>query len=487
MYEGFDKKVKSEVIVISGLNNYKFKPSYSYLNRLLQRKKKEANPNKSEKEIKEEVKEEIKRMAKKSKEESMQRYYKITNEKVKELESKIKETKSKINFDSENYPLRDGKFYKISKGYLFIYDNSSSKKLHEIKLENDNEYFSVVQMDNQDLILYSGEKIIIYRLIKDKFVLVQKINDNQAGFPTQRECRGCEPYPKPYLTKFIEGISGNRFIRVSNYGYKIYSLNEKNEYIITLLEDYHDCLKTIIEFDKNNFIFLSEMECIGNAGPSLNILFIDKIGLKEISKSEKAEKLKEVKEREEDVCYYDEADYFGDGDKKPDKKISEEEIKNVIESLRYTHIKQELLDYSSYDSYHYFRGNIILEKKYLIVAIDYNILIFDISSGKQLRRYEILLYGEDNLYKCEANIYKWNNNKDNEFILNLRGNIIMFELINEDELKITNQIYFKDIKYLKKLNEKSNKFYDDGSKEYFGFYAFFHHEDENKTYSVSIF
>ena len=465
MSEGFDPKVKSEVIVISGLNNYKFKPSYSYyLNRLLQRKKKEENPNKSEKEIKEEVKEEIKRMAKKSKEESMQRYYKITNEKAKELESKIKETKSKINFDSENYPLRDGKFYKISKGYLFIYDNSSSKKLHEIKLENDNEYFSVVQMDNQDLILYSGEKIIIYRLIKDKFVLVQKINDNQAGFPTQRECRGCEPYPKPYLTKFIEGISGNRFIRVSNYGYKIYSLNEKNEYIITLLEDYNDELKTIIELDKNNFIFLSEMECIGNAGPSLNILFIDKIGLKEISKSEKAEKLKEVKEREKDVRYYDEADYFGDGDKKPDKTISEEEIKNVIESLKYTHKKQELLEYdTSFGTHHYFRGNVLLKNKYLIVSIDHNILIFDASSGKQLKRYEILLYGEDNLYKCKAIINKLNNFKDNEFILYLEGNIILFELINESDLKITSQIYFEDIKYLKKLfyiNDSDDKIDD---------------------------
>ena len=91
------------------------------------------------------------------------------------------------------------------------------------------------------------------------------------------------------------------------------------------------------------------------------------------------------------------------------------------------------------------------EKKYLIVAIDYNILIFDISSGKQLRRYEIFLYGEDNLYKCRVNINKWNSNKDNEFILNLGGNIILFELMNEQEFKITNQIYFKDIKSLKIL------------------------------------
>ena len=78
--------------------------------------------------------------------------------------------------------------------------------------------------------------------------------------------------------------------------------------------------------------------------------------------------------------------------KKPAKKLSEEEIKNVIESLKYTHIKQELLEYSTRGLHHYFRGNTILGKKYLIVAIDYNILIFDISSGKQLKRYEILLY-----------------------------------------------------------------------------------------------
>ena len=37
----------------------------------------------------------------------------------------------------------------------------------------------------------------------------------------------------------------------------------------------------------------------------------------------------------------------------------------------------------------------------------------------------------------------------------------MFELMNEYELKITSQMYFKDINYLKQLNEKSNRFYDD--------------------------
>ena len=40
---------------------------------------------------------------------------------------------------------------------------------------------------------------------------------------------GCRVFPKSYSAQFIKEISGNRFILVSNYGYKIYSLNEKNE------------------------------------------------------------------------------------------------------------------------------------------------------------------------------------------------------------------------------------------------------------------
>ena len=302
----------------------------------------------------------------------------------------------------------------------------------------------------------------------------------------QNEYSGCMDYPKTYNAKFIKEISGNRFILVSNYGYKIYSLNEKNEYIITLLEVYNDGLKTIIELDKDNFLFLSEIECGASlGGPEHNVLVIDKIRLREITKSEKEAKLKKLRERD----YYDNVDSYYDfrENKNSPKKLSEEEIKNLIESLKYTHIQQELLDYSTYGSYHYFRGNAILKNKYFIVAIDNSILIFYINSGKQLKRYEILLYGEDNLYKCGANINKWNNDKDNEFIINFGGNIIMFELMDENELKIINQIYFKDIEYLKRLNEKGNRFYDDGTKEVFGYGGFFYREDKNKNISVSIF
>ena len=475
MYKEFDQEVKSEIIVISGLSNYNAKSYYGYYNYgRMKREKKYENPNKLEKEIEKEIKEEIKRNTNKFKEESMKRDYKIDNEKSKELESIFKQIKLKINFDSKPKILSDGKFYTISQGCLFIYDNRFFNKLYEIKLEDNCNYTSVIQLDNQDLILFSQNELTIYRLINGKFVIVQKIEDNKAGYPVQMEFSGCMAYPKSYNAEFIKEISGNRFILVSNYGYKIYSLNEKNEYNITLLEEYHEGLETIIELDKNNFLFLSRIECDTSiGGPSCNVLVIDKIKLKEISNSEKTEKLKKIKEGE---YYDDEGEFFGyKNNNKSAKKLSEVEIKNMIESLKYTHLKQELLKYSVYASHHYFVGNIILKNKYFIVAIDYNILIFDISSGKQLKRYEILLYGEDNLYKCQANIKKFNTNNDNEFILNLGGNIIMFGLMSNYELKIINKIYFKDIKNLKILNEKTNKFYDDD------------YEKKNKNYSVSIF
>ena len=136
MYEGFDKKVKSEIIVIDGLNNYNVKGSYSYYaGWRMEKEKKDENLNKSEKVIEAEVKEEIKRNTNKLKEESMQRDYKINNEKAKELESTFKQIKLKINFNSKPRILRDGKFYTISQGCLFIYDNRFFNKLYEIKLE----------------------------------------------------------------------------------------------------------------------------------------------------------------------------------------------------------------------------------------------------------------------------------------------------------------------------------------------------------------
>ena len=144
-------------------------------------------------------------------------------------------------------------------------------------------------------------------------------------------------------------------------------------------------------------------------------------------------------------------------------KIHLKEITNEEkESLKYTNNHIKFIKYND-EGKHYFKGNIILKKKFLITVIDNNIFIFYIFTGTVFKRYEVLIEDEnkDNLFICGCNIKKWNNNNDNEFILYIKGNIILFELTNDIELKIINKAYFKEITSLKHLNEKNNQFYDD--------------------------
>ena len=96
----------------------------------------------------------------------------------------------------------------------------------------------------------------------------------------------------------------------------------------------------------------------------------------------------------------------------------------------------------------------------MIVGIEHYILLFDISSGKLLKRYVLLYPGEENFYKQKVNIYEWNKNK-NEFITDIKGNIYIFKLTDDNELKIIAHTYFKEIKDLEKIG---NKFYQFNSK-----------------------
>jgi len=489
MYKGFDERIKSEVIVLSNLKNITSK-SYSeyYRSRNMEWEKEKENPNKSKEEIKAEINEEIKDKIKNLKKESI-KFYQIDNKKNKELEQIFNQIKLKINFNSKPNILRDGKFYTISNGCCTIYNENLFNKLYEIKFEENINVTSAIQLDNKDLVFLTENQLIIYRLKNGKYILFQKIDENKAGYRSQNSYSGCFAYPKNYKAGFIKDISENRFICGSNYGFKIYSLNEKNEYSIVLLESYSEGQKIILELDKDNFIFCTKIECGDSlGGPAHNILVIDKIYLKTITKEEKEKKLNNFNQRD----YYNDNDYdlYGPRNPKPTKKITEENVKSVIGSLKYTFNANRFFEYSKYGSHHYFKGYTILKNKFLIIGIDNNILIFDILSGKQLKRYILLLEGENNWFISTANIKKWNNNNDNEFLINCFGNIILFELTNNNELKIISQSYFKDIISLKRLDEKNNKFYDDGSNEnsYFSrWFSYGYKENENENCIITIF
>ena len=485
MENDFDKNVKSEDIVLSDLKNLEYKSFHSCFDtwRMEYNKEKEY-PNKSPEEIKAEIQEEIKKSTEKSAKEAKEKYYQFNSEKNKELEQKFKQINLKLNFNCVPKILRDGKFYTISQGCFTVYDDRFFNKQYEIIFEEVYNITSAIQLDNKDLVFFASNLIIIYRLKEEKYFLYQKIEENQTGYHQQMSYSGCMSYPKTFEASFIKEISGNRFICVSNYGFKMYSLNEKNEYSITLLEWYHEGLKTIIELDKNSFIFCTEIYCGASlGGPAHNVLIIDKMDLREITEEERKNKLIE----EADAYRYYE--YKGLRER---YKITDEKAKKVIESLKFTYDHIKFIKYSSYGGYHYFEGNAILKNKYFIVGIDNNILIYDIPSGKQIKRYKLLINGEDNLYIYNANIIKWNNNEDNEFLINIKGNIALFELTNDNDLKIINQCYFENINCLKKLNEKKNGFYNDDIEEndsYYGkkYYSYSNACDDNKNCCVSIF
>ena len=483
MYEGFNKTIKQETIVLSDLKNLNYKSFYNCNHiRDMAYERGKKFPNKSKEDIEAEIKEEIKKETENSVKESKEKFYLINTEKNKELDQKFKQVKLKVNFNSEVKLLRDGKLYTISQGCFTVYDNRFFNKLYEIKLKEGCNATSVIQLDNKDLVFLDANFLNIYRLNEEKYFLLQIILENQTGYHRQSSFSGCLGFPKAYKAEFIKEISGNRFICVSNYGFKMYSLNEKNEYSISLLEWYHEGLRTIIELDKNSFIFCTQIDCGDSlGGPAHNVLIIDKIDLREITQIEKENKL---------FYQADSYRYYHYNIRRNEReKLTEEKAIRVIDSLKFTYDYKQFIKYSTYGGHHYFKGSAILKNKYFIIEIDNNILIYDIFSGNELKRYRLLISGENNLYICNANIKKWNNNEDNEFLLNIKGNIILFALNFGADLKIINQSYYENIKCLKKLNEKNNSFYDDGKEDYYSrnFYFYSNDNHDNKNSYVSIF
>ena len=128
-----------------------------------------------------------------------------------------------------------------------------------------------------------------------------------------------------------------------------------------------------------------------------------------------------------------------------------------------------------------------------MVLIDNSIFIIDLFNGNLLKKYKILINlifnGNDSLFIYKLiNIQKWNNPEDNEFIIFIEKNIILFEL-NEDEngvinLKILNYSYFPNIDNgtFEKLSEKANKFYSQEHPR-----PYFYNKSKNNEYSISIY
>jgi hypothetical protein len=480
MNKGSKKQIKEETLMLSDLKclDEKIeKNNPAYLMDL------ETESYEDIKEEKKEISQEIIEKNNKLKKESLELYYKIDNQKKKELETAFNQKKLKIKFDGMPRYLKKGKLYTISKTAFAIYDNYNCfKKIVEIKFEQEINPICAIQLENNDLVFactsdkYRDEyELLIYRLNDKQYSLFQKMKEGGIGhlgrYVNYGHCsQSIEKVPF-HFDNLIE-ISGNRFISTSNHGFKIYSLNEKNEYSIVSIIDYLDGIKYIHEISENKFIICTSKSYRNRSYYSYsysenNEIYIQMMELKEITKEEINNKLDDLNKDGYQISRRYFSIFFVVPEK--DKNFNDNELKTLIESLKLTCSFKGIMKFAE-EERNYLSNYVLIKNNYFIIMINNSIFIIDSTKGNILKRYILLIDGISNekiryLFKDNANIQKWNNSEDNEFILLLNGNAILFEL-NEDEkeivkLKILNYTYFPEIKNInniKKINDGNNQF-----------------------------
>ena len=148
-----------------------------------------------------------------------------------------------------------------------IIDKKSDKAISKLKFKN--EILSIKCLENKDLIFEQKNKILIYRIIENKYCFLQKINIGKGDYADQEiitfyGCTRNDTHKKSYEFYKIHIIKENRFILCSNYGLKFYGQNEeskKYEIIYTYSFDNQNIqsIKNIGEINPNKFIVKAEI------------------------------------------------------------------------------------------------------------------------------------------------------------------------------------------------------------------------------------
>ncbi len=308
----------------------------------------------------------------------------------------------------------------------------------------------MIEKEYRDYECEFNYEFLIYRLKNNNYFLFQKIKEDMTGYKIQFECRGCVGYPKTFCLKRIKKLSGNRFMSISNYGIKIYALNSNENYIVVLLDDHKMAIEDICEIEENNFIFRSSQYIRGEFSPqSYNYLKIEKVCLRNIS-------TKEIISKQKDLEF---DGYHREGIDKTEEQI--------LSSLKLTSNFQLLMEYPNDDEeieknkkngFDYsFSDFVVLKKKYFLIMKDNILLMFDLSTRKQLKRYSIIEQENTNSDKTYYEIRKWN---ENEFFIKKDGNITLFNLDDskEIELQFIAYSFFPNLTNIIKMHDE-NRFY----------------------------
>ncbi len=248
----------------------------------------------------------------------------------------------------------------------------------------------------------------------------------------------------------IKKLTNNRFMSVSNYEIKLYSLNKTNSYeVILLYNDYYN--DYIYEFDDENYLIIDYInEDFDNYFNNISLYYEPHIYKREVVI--KKIKLNTIKETEKEKIL---------NDNKKNKNFI-----NLISSLKLISSEENTTCIKEAKSTDF----IILKKKYLLIQSEYTFYILNLANLEQLAKYKISIYGEKKIHIFNnMSIVKWECTDDNEFLLKLQGNITLFKLEEENEKKINLNViafsYFPKLGTLKRINEE-NRFivFDDNDK-----------------------
>ena len=312
----------------------------------------------------------------------------------KNLDKLFKNARLKLYVSGKVFSLTYDKIAIISYDNLKIFETKFYTVICKIELKIER-IINAIILDNNDLILlikssYSSKKkenkyyIQIYKLENEKYNLYQKIDDDKEGYHHKETCNGSYIFGSNYSLNNIKKLSENRFMTISNYGFKIYSLIQENneyKYLYTLINEYdlYEDIKNIYEINDNEIIIIN-IYLSGNRFFPYTICLMDKFNIN----------------------------------------------KNDLEKRVYKEVNNTL-NISNY---------VILSKKLFIIAFGNTILILDIPKETIIKSFSLLSY-----YRS-FQLYNYKYLGDNIFLLNNEANFYLFEFLEKsNELDIIGYLY----------------------------------------------
>ena len=267
----------------------------------------------------------------------------------------------------------------------------------------DNKIISVIELDNHDLIiLFENREKKIYNtndyreepFDTTEYMLIFRLENNNYSL-----------IQKDYVDlsiKFLEKLSGNRFLSIFLQKVDIYSLNKNKKYsIIESFPIYNAC--RFHEINKDKFIFVSYKK-------KFSIYDVD--------------------------IPYNTYEPYDDCIKKKKELMMDKENENSS-VLKIFCCNELFFEYKTNDEKIDLSDFIVLKKKYGIIMLNNDLIILNIFKKKIIKKYTMLYYDDGHLFILNNyEIKKWNNKNDNEFILIKNGNIILFEIKDKSEINL---------------------------------------------------